>query len=195
GAVSTFGFGHGAHNMSKLVSWRPDDDCRQLDKWEMDLLSINRNRAGRAAAAYHGRVAPVVTVSGGAVHSSLYEAFMLQHLLSCELAVPRDAVLLDPCADHTHTNMRNTGALVRQLGARTAYIVTSSDLQGKYLQEWSIFSLIGGSVDQRALRDWGYLPGSWRQASVGMDAGFWFTPYRFWGADDDLAELNCVRND
>jgi hypothetical protein len=180
-AVATFGFGHGAHDMSELRDWRPGDACIELGKWQMDLLSMNRDRVGRAAEAYHGRVAPVVVVSGGAVHSELHEAFMHHYLASCWFSVPSDAILLDPCADHTHTNVRNTGALVRQLAGRTAYIVTSDGLQAKYLQEWTVFSLIGGSIDQRALRDWGYLLGSWRQASVGIDAGFWYTPYRFWG--------------
>lgn len=193
GAASTFGFGHAGHDMSALLDWRPGDACIPLDKWQMDLLGINRNRAGRAAAAYHGGVAPIVTVSGGAVHSDLHEAFMLHYLASCVFDVPADAILLDPCADHTHTNMRNTGGLVRQLGARTAYVVTSSDMQGKYLQEWTIFSLVGGSIDQRALRDWGYLLGAWRQASVGMDAGFWFTPFRFWGEPiTELGGAACV---
>src|SRR5690606_22998233 len=98
-----------------------------------------------------------------------------------------------PCADHTHTNVRHTGSMVIALGGRTAYVVTDSGLQGKYLQDWTSFSVIGGSIDQRALRDWGYLLGSWHQASVGLDAGFWFTPYRFWGEAGELADFTCVR--
>jgi hypothetical protein len=192
-AVATFGFGHLVMNQSRLVDWLPGDGCRALDKSEMDYLGVNRVRAARAAAAYHGGIAPVVTVSGGAIHADLVEAFMLLHLATCRFGVPDDAVLLDPCADHTHTNVRNTGSLVIALGGRTAYVVTDSGLQGGYLQDWTSFDLIGGSIDQRALRDWGYLVGSWHRASVGLDAGFWFTPYRFWGADDDLARLTCVR--
>lgn len=192
-AVSTFGFGHGVMSQSELVDWRPGQECLRLDKREMDKLGINRERAGRAAEAYHGGVAPVVTVSGGAVHASLNESFMLHHLLACTFAVPADAVLVDPCADHTHTNLRNTGGLVQALGGRQAYIV-SQGFQAAYLQEWTSFSLIGGSIDARALRDWGYLLGSWRQASVGSDAGFWFTPYRFWGEPEEgLGSASCVR--
>jgi hypothetical protein len=192
-AVSTFGFGHAAMNASELVPWRPGDRCPELSKRQMDLLSINRMRAGRASAAYHGRVGPVITVSGGAVHADLYEAFMLYYLATCRFGVPTDAVLLDPCADHTHTNIRNTGGLLTALGARTGYIVTSDGLQAAYLQEYTAFSAIGGSIDQRALRDWGYLLGAWRQASVGIDAGFWFTPYRFWGEPEaGLGSAACV---
>jgi hypothetical protein len=193
-AASTFGFGHPVMGSSALVSWRPGDRCRELDKGEMRLLDINIVRAGRAAAAYHGGVAPIVTFSGGAVHAPLYEAFMHMHLVTCRLDVPADAVLLDPCADHTHTNFRNTGSLLLSLGARTAYVVTDDGLQAGYLQDFTAFWIIGGEIDQRALRDWGYLLGSWRQASVGIDAGFWFTPYRFWGERaDGLGSFTCVR--
>jgi hypothetical protein len=191
-AAITFGFGVANHALSDLVPWRPGDDCTALSKWQMDLFGMNRVRAGRASAAWHGGVAPAVVVSGGAVHGPLHEAFMLMHLASCSFGVPADAVLVDPCADHTHTNVRNSGGLVVALGGRSGYIVTDSGLQASYLQEWTIFSLIGGSIDARALRDWGYLLGSWRQASVGIDAGFWFTPYRFW-ADPRLADFTCVR--
>ena len=81
-----------------------------------------------------------------------------------------------------------------ELGGRTAYLVTDQGLQGGYLQEWNVFHMIGGSIDQRALRDWGYLLGAWRQASVGIDSGFWFTPYRFWAEPRDGAgSLTCLR--
>jgi hypothetical protein len=52
---------------------------------------------------------------------------------------------------------------------------------------------VGGSVDQRALREFGYLLGSWRRAGVGMPAGFWYTPYRFWAEPESgLGGLTCV---
>ena len=47
--------------------------------------------------------------------------------------------------------------------------------------------------DERSLRDWGYVIGSWRQASTGIRAGFWFTPYRFWAEPrDGLGSVTCV---
>ncbi len=192
--AATFGFGHPVMGESALVGWRPGDACIPLDQREMRFLSINTIRAGRAAAAYHGGVAPVVSFSGGAVHAPLYEAFMHMHLAVCTFDVPADAVLLDPCADHTHTNFRNTGSLLVTLGGRTAYVVTDDGLQAAYLQDFTAFWFIGGELDQRALRDWGYLLGSWHQASVGIDAGFWFTPYRFWAEPEDgLGSFTCVR--
>ena len=193
-AAATFGFGHPVQGASALLTWRPGDACPTLSKREMDLFSVNIVRAGRAAAAQQAGVAPVVIVSGGAVHSPLVEAFMLDYLVTCRFGVRRDAVLLDPCADHTHTNLRNTAGLLVELQGRTGYVVTDDGLQSGYLQEWTVFDLIGGSIDQRSLRDFGYLVGTWRQASVGMDAGFWLSPYRFWAAPSGgLRGFTCVR--
>lgn len=193
-AASTFGFGYRVQAASSLVPWRPGDACPEVSKADMDLASLNLTRAFRAAEAMHVGVAPVVTLSGGAVHSPLVEAFLLDYLVTCRFGVRPDRVLLDPCADHTHTNVRNTGGLVIALGGRTAYVVTDDDLQAAYLQDRTVFSAIGGSIDQRSLRDFGYLVGAWRQASVGIDAGFWFSPYRFWAEPPSgLGGFACVR--
>jgi hypothetical protein len=192
-AVSTFGFGEPTQSWSVLVPYRPGDACPALAKRDMVAFGVNITRAGRAAEAYFAGVAPVVTVSGGAVHATLVEAFMLDYLLTCRLGVPATAVLVDPCADHTHTNIRNTGSLVRALGGRTALLVTDDGLQSGYLEEWTSFDLIGGSIDQRSLRDFKALLGSWRHATPGMKAGFWYTPYRFWAEPEArLGGFTCV---
>lgn len=189
-AVATFGYGRPSHGKTPVARWLPGDACPPEKDVDLSLFGVNVERAGRAALALGGGVAPVVAFSGGAIHSAQTEAFLLDYIATCRLAVPQDRVLLDPCADHTHTNVRNTGRLVVALAARTAYLVTDDGLQSGYLQEWTGFDLIGGSIDQRSLRDWGYLAGSWRQASQGMRSGFWFTPYRFW-ADPKLRTLTC----
>jgi len=192
-AVATFGYGRAMQEKSGLRNWRPDDACLVLSELQLSRLDQNVQRAERAAAAYHAGVAPVVIVSGGAVHSPVYESWILDYVLTCREHVPADAVLVDPCADHTHTNLRNTAGLVVAMGARTAYVVTTG-IQVGYLQEWTTFDLIGGSLDQRSLRDFGYLIGTYRQASVGADHGFWLTPYRYFAEPrDGLGGLTCVR--
>lgn len=192
-AVGTFGYGRPMQEKSGLKSWRPGDACVALSELQLSRLDQNVERAERAAAAYRAGVAPVVIVSGGAVHSPVYESWILDYLLTCRLGVPADAVLVDPCADHTHTNLRNVAGLIVALGARTAYVVTTG-IQVGYLQEWTTFDLIGGSIDQRSLRDFGYLVGSYRQASIGADYGFWLTPYRYFAEPrDGLGSLTCVR--
>ncbi|HQY64328.1 MAG TPA: hypothetical protein PK141_23175, partial [Polyangiaceae bacterium] len=125
----------------------------------------------------------------GAVHSPLVEAFALANVLRCAGGVPTERILVDPCADHTHTNLRNLGAMVVGLGARTAYLVTDGGLQSAYLSDFTAFDLFGGSVDQRSLRDFGYLLGAWRRASRGLEGGFWYTPYRFWA---EREPVTCV---
>lgn len=190
-AVSTFGYGRPMQEKTPLMKWRPGDACPELNALSLSRIGQNRERAARAAEAWKGGVAPVITVSGGAIHSPVYETWILTYFLHCEHHVPLDKILVDPCADHTHTNMRNTAGLVVALGGRSAYVVTTG-IQVGYMQEWTTWDLIGGSIDQRSLRDFGYLVGSYRQASVGAGFGFWLTPYRFW-ADDKLANTTCVR--
>lgn len=183
--ASTFGYGFSEQNTSPLVDWQLGAACVELNQTQRRLLDVNNFRAARVADAWRSGVAPLVSFSGGAVHAKLVEALMLAHLAHCDGGVPYERMLLDPCADHTHTNVRNTGALIHGIGGTTGYIVTDDYLQSDYLQEWTVFDMISGSIDQRAMRDWGYLLGAWRQASRGIAAGFWFTPYRFWAEPAD----------
>ena len=79
------------------------------------------------------------------------------------------------------------------MGARAAYLLTDDGIQASYFQDWTAFELIFGSIDQRSLRDWGYVIGSWRQASIGTAQGFWLTPYRFWAEPrEGLGSVTCV---
>ncbi|HRG95886.1 MAG TPA: ElyC/SanA/YdcF family protein, partial [Polyangiaceae bacterium] len=188
-AVLVPGYGAAEQEESRLVAAPPDAPCRALSPGELARLGVNVERARRAAEAYRGGVAPVVIVSGGAVHSPLVEAFALASLVRCAGGVPTERVLVDPCADHTHTNLRNLGALVVALGARTGYLVTDGGLQSAYLSDFTVFDVFGGSVDQRSLRDFGYLVGAWRRASRGLDGGFWYTPYRFWAEREPVTCL------
>jgi hypothetical protein len=190
-AIATPGFGHGTQGAGSLVRYSPSAACPSIDKREMDGLSHNVRRAHAAAEAWLAGVAPVVIVSGGAVQSPLAEAHALHALLRCRFSVPSDRVYLDPCADHTHTNLRNIARAVLALGGERAYVVTDP-FQAAYLRDWTWFDAFGGSIDQRSLRDFGYLVGSYRMVSEGKESGFWFTPYRFWGETGDLARFQCV---
>lgn len=191
--VAAFGYGWPDQDTTSIVNWMPGDRCHRPAPRDLARLGVNVRRARRAAEALRAGVAPLAVVSGGAVHSHMVEAFALLYLMQCLLGVRPDRVLLDPCADHTHTNVRNTGRWVAALGARAGYVVTDDGIQSDYLQDRTGFEPIGGSVDQRALRDWGYLLGAWRQAAVGPNVGFWYTPYRFWAEPrDGLGAVTCV---
>jgi hypothetical protein len=189
-AVAAFGYGNYAHAGTALDAWLPGEACpRHID---LHRFGVNVDRAARAALAYAGHVAPVLVVSGGAVHSRLVEAFLLDYVATCRLGVPSDRVLVDPCADHTHTNVRNSVRLLLALGGRAGYVVTDDSFQAVYLQEWTLLDLFGGSIDQRSRRDFGHILGSWREANVGGPAGFWLTPYRFW-ADSRWRDFSCEK--
>jgi hypothetical protein len=187
--------GHGVPEqaVTSLARFLPGESCRELADGDLGKLGALPVRSERAADALRGGVAPVVIVSGGAVHSTVVEAFALMQLLECREHIAPERILVEPCADHTHTNLRNSGRWIDAMNGRAAYLLTDDWIQSEYFQDFSGFEFLMGSVDQRSLRDWGYVIGSWRQASIGNDAGFWFTPYRFWAeARDGLGSLTCV---
>ena len=187
--------GHGLIEQEQVTfsGMLPERTCGPFANADLYRLGAMTPRSEIGADAIRGGVAPVVIASGGAVHSHVVEAFALMHLLVCREHIPANRVLLEPCADHTHTNLRNSARWLNAMGARAGYLLTDDGIQDEYFQDWSGFELILGSVDQRSLRDWGYVIGSWRQASIGTAQGFWFTPYRFWAEPrDGLGSVTCV---
>ena len=192
-AVIVPGHGLAEQDGTALTEFLPGDACRTLARGDLARLGAMPTRGAVGGDAMRGDVAPVVITSGGAVHSHLIEAFALMHLLQCREQIAADRILVEPCAEHTHTNLRNSGRWVEAMGGRAAYLLTDNGLQAEYFQDWSGFELLFGSIDQRSLRDWGYLLGSWRQASTGTKAGFWFTPYRFWAEPrQELGSVTCL---
>ena len=191
-AVLTPGHGLASQSDTTLADALPDDACRALGDGDLGRLGALPIRTERAADALRGGVAPVVIVSGGAIHSRVVEAFAMTQLLVCREEIASDRVLVEPCAEHTHTNLRNGARWLHAMGGRAAYLLTDDFLQSEYFQDFSGFEYLLGSVDQRSLRDWGYVIGSWRQASIGIKAGFWFTPYRFWAESrEELGSATC----
>jgi hypothetical protein len=69
-------------------------------------------------------VAPLCIVSGGAVHGPANEAVLMRAELLA-LGVPAARILVEPCARHTTTNLRNAGRLMRAHGLRTAYVLAA----------------------------------------------------------------------
>jgi len=187
--------GHGQREQDDtvLTGFLPGSDCRPFAEGDLERLGAMPRRSALGADAMRGDVAPVVIASGGAVHSRLIEAFAMLHLLQCRERIAPERILVEPCAEHTHTNLRNSGRWLDAMGGRAAYLLTDDGIQSEYFQDWNGFELLLGSIDQRSLRDWGYLIGSWRQASTGVTSGFWFTPYRFWAEPrSGLGSLTCV---
>jgi hypothetical protein len=197
-AILVPGWGIAPQAEASMASWLPGDACHGVS--EMDRLRLGSmvSRTRRAADAWRGGAAPMLLVTGGAAHSPMIEAFGMLYLLECDTdpdsatSVPAP-VLVEPCAEHTHTNLRNSARWLVGMEARTAYLVTDDGLQSDYFQDGTIENVFAGSLDTRSLRDWGYIIGSWRQASVGVQAGFWFTPFRFWAEPKaGLGSFTCV---
>lgn len=192
-AVIGFGYGWPDQAQTTIADWLPDQACHRLTQLDIDRMGPMVMRTRRVAEALRARVAPVAIVTGGTEHSRMVEAFAMLFLLRCAFGIPREQVLLEPCAEHTHTNIRNSGRWLVAMGARTGYFVTDDGIQADYLEERSGFEPVGASLDQRSLRDWGYVLGSWRRAARGPNVGHWFTPYRFWAEPHDGAgSLTCL---
>lgn len=86
------------------------------------LHPVPDESCAQAARDLQGGVAPFVIVSGGAVHGPANEAVLMREALLAR-GVAADRVLLEPCARHTTTNLRNAARLMLAHGLRTAYVV------------------------------------------------------------------------
>jgi len=76
-------------------------------------------RCRLAAIQYHKGLAPFIMVSGGKVHpykTKYCEAIEMKSFLINELHIPENAVIVEPHARHTTTNMRNCARLVFRYG-------------------------------------------------------------------------------
>jgi hypothetical protein len=92
--------------------------------WRAGLHPKAIARLERAVAAVKSGLAPALIVSGGAVHSPDNEALLMREWL-VERGVDPARVVVEPCARHTTTNLRNAGRILLQLGHREALVVTS----------------------------------------------------------------------
>ena len=111
-----------------------------------DEIAAKRFREGKA---------PFVLVSGGFVHPSqteFAEAIEMKHDLIVRFGIPAGAVLIDPHARHTTTNMRNAARLMYRYGVpfdKKALVTTDPD------QSQNIES---AGFEKRCLDELGYVP-------------------------------------
>jgi len=83
------------------------------------LSPLGRVRVEQAARLFHAGKAPFILVSGGTVHPMLTqfdEAMEMRKELMMQWGVPADAILVDPYARHTTTNLRNAAREVIRYG-------------------------------------------------------------------------------
>ena len=94
--------------------------------WRGGLHARNLERLERALADLRAGLAPAVIVTGGAVHSPDNEAVLMREWLLAHGVEP-GRILVEPCARHTTTNLRNAGRILLAHGAREALVVTSDE--------------------------------------------------------------------
>lgn len=113
-------------------------------------------RAEYAAIYYHRRQAPFIIVSGGKVHpyhTPYCEAEeMKRYLMKC-WDVPESAIIMEPHARHTTTNIRNSGRILWREGfpMDKAALITSSSSHIDYI-------INGNGFKQRFLKELKTIP-------------------------------------
>lgn len=126
------------------------------DDLSMPLSARGKLRLKAAARRYFGGDAPFVIVSGGAVHprgTRTVEAVEMRRALIERFGVPADAVIIEPYARHTTTNLRNASRLLFSLHApeeMDALIVSSPE---------QIDTVEGEDFADRNQSELGYQPG------------------------------------
>ena len=106
------------------------------------------SRCKLAAGAYHKGLSPFIMVSGGRVHpykTPYFEAVEMKKYLVDSLNIPANAIILEPHARHTTTNMRNAARLLIQYHfplKQPALVLTDasqsiyiSNMDGRCIQE------------------------------------------------------------
>jgi DUF218 domain len=106
---------------------------------ERGLSAAGGLRTRLAARRYAEGLAPFLIVSGGHVHPNktpYAEAIEMKRELMDRYGVPESAILVDPHARHTTTNLRNGERLVHALGAPDTreIVVTTSRDQSLYIE-------------------------------------------------------------
>jgi len=104
-----------------------------LEAGETGLSPAGLFRVRLALKRWREKKAPYLLVSGGYVHpdrTPYAEAIEMKRALVRDFGVPEAAVIVDPYARHTTTNLRNAARLLFRLGApkgRPVLVTTSRD--------------------------------------------------------------------
>ena len=149
-----------AYEHSKTVKW---DNYKYSvilvpgagpDKPGVALSGGGMLRCRLAALQYHKGLAPFIMVSGGAVHpykTKFNEAQEMKKYLMETLNIPEQAILMEPHARHTTTNMRNASRIIFRYGFPMAKPAITSTLKSQSYY-------ITDTVPQRSEKELGYRP-------------------------------------
>lgn len=123
------------------------------------LSAGGAKRCDLAAARFQAKYAPFILVSGGHVHpdrTPYSEAMEMRKYLETQYSIPESAILVDPHARHTTTNLRNATREIFRYGvpADKVVLVTSDLYQSAYIAYWE------SDFGPRNKKELGFLP--WR---------------------------------
>jgi len=124
-------------------------------KYNTPLSQQGLERCALAARAFRDGKAPFILVSGGYVHPAqarYSEAIEMKRALIDEFHIPESAILVDPHARHTTTNLRNAAREIFRyhIPADRPAVVVSDASQIAYIA--------AKSLSDRCLRELGYVP-------------------------------------
>lgn len=139
------------------------------EKPEWALAPEGKLRLELAARRYKQGKAPLIMVSGGYVHpnqTQYCEAVEMKKSLVADFGVPADAIIVEPQARHTTTNLRNAARLIYRYGIpfeRMALITTDS-YQSSYIES--------DAFTKRCADELHYQPGKIGQRASEFDLDF-----------------------
>jgi len=111
-------------------------------------------RCRLAAIQYHKGLAPFIVTSGGKVHpykTKYCEATEMKTFLIEKLGIPANAIIIEPHARHTTTNMRNTARLIYRYGMPFDMPAITCTTRGQS-------TMIGSTLIDRCLKELGEAP-------------------------------------
>jgi hypothetical protein len=119
------------------------------------LSALGRIRVEQAVLLYRSGKAPFILVSGGAVHPMLtpfLEAIEMRRELIEAWNIPANAILVDPYARHTTTNIRNAvREIIRYHFATSKPFLVTSDFS-------QVRGILSSAFDARCQNELHYLP-------------------------------------
>lgn len=135
-----------------VPGYTPDDTERPL----VAVHPIAAARLDEAVALYRDGKAKLVLVSGGNVHpaNTPYTEALTMKAYLLERGLSESAIVVEPCARHSTTNLRNAGRFMLKYHLRTALIVTSRD-QAFYFANGRV-----SSFEIRSRAELGYMVGN-----------------------------------
>ena len=122
-----------------------------------------------AAKRFREGKAPFLIVSGGYVHperTEYSEAIEMKRDLMTRLKIPAEAIIVDPHARHTTTNLRNAARMIYRYGIPfdKKVLVTTDPQQSDYIEN--------PAFEKRCLVELGYLPYRLERRTSAFDLEF-----------------------